>query len=82
MAQVFAGISAVQEGGLENGVFGEGLFYAWGVDAAAGLILEVVVAADVIGVGVGVVDGFELPVVGVQKLSDLSAGVFVVSAVN
>ncbi len=34
---------------------------------AAGLILEIAVAADVVGVGVGVVDGCEVPVVCFEK---------------
>ena len=44
----------------------------WRVDHAPGLALQIPVAADVVSVGVGVVDGGEPPAVGVQKLTDFA----------
>ena len=82
VAQVLAGVPAVQEGGLQNRVQGKGLLDAGGKDAASGLLLQILVAPDVVRVGVGVVDGGQPPPVGVQKLPDLPARVLVVSAVN
>ena len=60
MLQILAGVSAVEEGRLQNWISGKCALDAGGIDAAAGLILEVTVAANVIGVGVGVVDGGQL----------------------
>ena len=55
---------------------------AGSIDFAAGLILEIAVAADVVGVGVGVVDGCEVPVVCFEKAEYFFSGIFVVSAVD
>ena len=63
--QVGTGIAAVEEGRLENRAADEGRLDALGKDAAAGLLLEIAVAAGVVGVGVGVDNGPEGPAVGV-----------------
>ena len=55
---------------------------AGGVDLAAGLVLQVLVAADVVGVGVRVVDGGQMPAVGVEDLAHLAPGLLVVAAVD
>ena len=82
MPQSLGRETAVQVGRLQDGVTGEGAVDAGGVDGAAGLALKVLVAADVVGVGMGVVDGPELPAIGVQHLAHPSPGVLVVAAVD
>ena len=82
MPQFLAGIAAEQEGRFENRVTREGTFDAWRVDAAAGLLLQVMVAADVVGVGMGVVNGVQAPALGVENLAHLAAGFFVAAAVD
>ena len=77
MAQVLGGTAAVEESGLQHRVPGEAALDPRGVDLTAGLPLQVLVAADVVGVGVGVVDGGEVPAVGVQQLAHLAPGVLV-----
>ena len=82
MAQILAGIASVQEGRLQDGAPGEGALDAGRVDLAAGLALQIFVPADMIRVGVGVIDGRKLPAVGVQVLADLAPRVLVAAAVN
>ena len=74
--------ATVQVGGLQDRVTGEGAVHAGGVDGAAGLALKVLIAADVVGVGMGVIDGTQFPAVAVQHLTHPSSGVLVVAAVN
>ena len=57
MPQLSGWTAAVQQRRLQDRMAGEGALRAGGVDAAARLALEVPVPADVVGVGVGVVDG-------------------------
>ena len=52
------------------------------VNFTLGLALQIAVAADVVGIGMGVVDGGQMPAVGVQQLPHLAACVLVVAAVN
>src|SRR5699024_1191147 len=52
-----------------------------GIDLAAGLFLQISVAADVVGIGVGMVDGSQVPAVGVENLAHLAPGILIVAAV-
>ena len=56
--------------------------YASCVNLAVCLSLQVFVAADMVGVGVGVVDGDQMPAIGVQMLAHLAARVLVAAAIN
>ena len=76
------GISAVEEGRLQQRVPREVAVDPRGIDSASGLSLQVSVSADMVGVGVGVVDGGELPSVFVQNLPHLASGFLVISAVD
>ena len=74
--------AAVQQGGLQHRAAGDVLLHAGGVDGAAGLLLQVLVAADVVGVGMGVDDCGQLPALCIQNFLDFSAGILIVSAVD
>ena len=49
---------------------------------APSLTLQILVAADVVGIGMGVIDRGEPPAVGFQDLSDFTPRVLVVAAVD
>ena len=82
MPQVLRRIAAVEKRGLEQRVAREIALDAGGIDPAAGLVLQVLVAADVVGVGVRVVDGGQMPAVLVEQLAHLASGLLVVAAVD
>ena len=82
MAQVAGRIPAVEEGRLQKRVARERALDAAGIDAAPGLGLEVAVPADMVGMGVRVEDGFQLPALGIEDLLDLLARVLVAPAVD
>ena len=48
----------------------------------AGLLLKVRISADMVGIGVGIVDGRQMPAVGIQNLPDLPSRVLVAAAVD
>ncbi|MPN31287.1 hypothetical protein SDC9_178761 [bioreactor metagenome] len=54
---------------------------AGGEDFAARLLVQILVAPDMVGVGVGVENGLQPPAVFVQHLAHLAPGLLVVSAV-
>ena len=80
--QLFAGITAVQKRRFQQRVPGKGALDARRKDAAARLALQVVVAADVVRVGVRVVDRRQVPAALVQQLADAAPRVLVVAAVD
>jgi len=82
MPQLLTRIAAVQKGRLQNGVAGKSTVNPRHVDFAPGLSLQIPVAADVVSVGVGVVDGGEVPAVGVQNLPDFTPRVLIIAAVD
>ena len=82
MPQVLGRVASVEEGRLQDRVPGEGTVDARGVDPAPGLPLQIAVAADVVRVGGGVVNGLERPAVSVQNLPDLPPCVLVAAAVD
>ena len=82
MPQILRRIAAVEKRGLEQRVAREIALDAGGIDLAAGLVLQVLVAADVVGVGVRVVDGGQAPAVLVEQLAHLASGFLVVAAVD
>ena len=61
VTQVFKRVAAIEKRRLEDGMTGEIPLNAWSIDLATRLGLEVTVATDVVGIGVSVVDGGELP---------------------
>ena len=79
---VGAGITAVQESRLQLGMVRKIALDPRRINPASGLPLQIFVAADVVGIGVRVVDGSELPAVRVKNLADLAAGVLVVPTVD
>ena len=80
--QVLGRISAVEKRRLQHRVPGKGAVDSRRVDPAARLSLQIPVPADVVGVGVGVVDRRQLPAVGVQHLPYPPPRVLVVAAVD
>lgn len=56
--------------------------YAGRKDPAAGLPLEIFVAADMVSIGMGVVNCGQIPMAGLQNLADFPSCVFVAAAVN
>ena len=74
--------AAVQQGRLQHRVAGEGALRAGRVHAAARLALQIPVPADVVGMGMGVVDGRQAPAVFVQDLPGLAPCVLVAAAVD
>ena len=82
MPQLLTWVATVQKGRLQNGIAGKGTVDSRCKDFAPGLALQIPVAADVVSVGVGVVDGGEPPAVGVQKLTDFAASVLIIAAVD
>ena len=63
-------------------MLGESGLDAWRVEGAASLFGEISVAANVVGVGMGVVDGVKRPALAVEMLAHLAPGFFVVAAVD
>ena len=80
--QLLTWVAAIQKGRLQDGVMGKGAVNPWSVNHAPGLALQILIAADVVSVGVGVVDGGKPPAVGFQKLPHLTPCVLIVAAVN
>ena len=58
MAQILTGKSAIQKGRLQNRMPRKGTVNPWHIDLAAGLPLQIPVAADMIRVGMRVIDGY------------------------
>ena len=56
----------------------EGTFQTRRIDLAACLFLKKAVAADVVGMGMSIVYGGQVPIVGCQNLQDLLCGILVV----
>ena len=82
MPQVLGRISAVEKRRLQHRVPGKRAVDSRRVDPTARLSLQIPVPADVVGVGVGVVDRRQLPAVGVQHLPYPPPRVLVVAAVD
>ena len=82
MAQLLWRAAAVQHGRLQHRVAGNGALRAGGIEPAPRLALEIPVPADMVGVGVGIVDGGQVPAVFLHELPGLAAGVLVAAAVD
>ena len=82
MAQLLGRAAAVQHGRLQHRVAGNGALRAGGIEPAPRLALEIPVPADMVGVGVGIVDGGQVPAVFLHKLPGLAAGILVAAAVD
>ena len=82
VAQILGRKSSVEKGRLQHRVTGEVAFDARGIDAAFGLTLQIAVAANVVGIGMSIVDGGQAPSIGVQQLPHLTPGIFIVAAVD
>lgn len=82
MAQFPEGVPTVQKGRLQNWVAGEITLYTRSKDAAAGLPLQVRISADMVGVGVGIVDNRQAPSVGIQDLLDFPSRILVIATVD
>jgi len=81
MPQIGRRIAAVKKRGFQNGVLGEGLLDARREYLPAGLLLQITTAAYMVGVGVGNKYAAQNPAVGVQYLTNLSAGILIAAAV-
>lgn len=82
VAQFPEGVPTVQKGRLQNWVAGEITLYTRSKDAAAGLPLQVRISADMVGVGVGIVDNRQAPAVGIQDLLDFPSRILVIATVD
>ncbi len=82
MAQIFAGITAVEKGRLQYGILGKGRLHTAGIDPAPGLSLQIPISADVIRIGMGVEYSQKLPAVFLQNLTYSAPCILIVSAVN
>lgn len=77
-----AGETAIQKGGLQHWVTGKGSLDARRIYLAPGLGLQVFVAADVVGVGMGIVYGGQPPAIGRKNLAHLFPSVLIVAAID
>ena len=82
MAQISGRKAAVKEGRLEDRPAGKGAVDPGGIDPASGLPLEILIAADMVRVGMRVVNRGQMPFVGIEDLPQLSPRVLVVAAVD
>ena len=82
MPQIPAGEAPIQERWLQNRSTCEGAFDSRRIDGAAGLTLQIAIAADMIRIGVRVVYGSQMPSVCIENLPNLSACILVISAVD
>ena len=82
VAQLFWRIPSIKIGRLQHGMLREVPLDPRRKDVASRLGLQVFVAADVICVGMGIVDRLQRPAVGFKMLSDLFARILVVAAVD
>ena len=82
VAQILAGIAAIQERRLQNRAARKRRFDAVGKNTAAGLLLKIAVSADVISVGVRIDDAAQLPAALVEQLAHAPAGLLIVTAVD
>ena len=74
--------TAVQESRFQDGAFGEMPLDSLGKDFTAGFLLDKMVSADVVRVGVGVDDARKLPSALFQDPQELASRVLVISAVD
>jgi hypothetical protein len=74
--------AAVEKARLQDRMPGEAALDAGRIDFAAGLFLQIRISADVVGVGVRIVDRSQMPAVRVQKLARPAARVLVAAAVD
>jgi len=72
--QLLARIATVQKGRLQDRVTGKGAVDPRRIDFTPGLALQILIAADVVSIGVGVVDSGEPPAVGIQNLLFTAVG--------
>ena len=82
MPQIFAWIAAIQQGRLQNRMPGKITLNSRRINFTACLSLQILIAADVIRIGMRIIDSFQRPFMFIQKLSDLPARVLVIPAVN
>ena len=82
MPQVLGREAAVEIGRFQQGMAGESAVNTRNIDLTPGLFLEVLIAANVVGIGMGVQDGFQLPALLIQNLTDFSTGILIPTAVN
>ena len=82
MTKLARRIAAVEEGRLEDGVASERAFDAGGIDLATGFGGEIPIAADMVGVGVGIIDSRERPRICAEVALDLFARFLIVAAVD
>ena len=82
VAQLSRRKTAVQEGRFQDGAFGEMSFDSLGKNFTAGFLLDKMVSADVVRVGVGVDNPRKTPSALFQDPQELASRVLVVSAVD
>ena len=82
VAQRLHRIAAVEQRRFEDRVLSKCGLDAWRVEGAVGLFGEISVAADVVGVGVGVVNSVKRPALAVEMLAHFAASFLVVAAVD
>ena len=82
MAQLRRRVRAVQKSRFQDRVSGQPLFDPRCVCFAVCLLLEILVASDMVRMRVRIIDGFQLPPFSVQDPFDLLSRVFVITAVD
>ena len=82
MAQFLKRKASVQKRGFQDGVSGKVAVNSGSVNSAPGLPLQILIAANMVGVGVGIVDCGKQPSICIEKLANLSTCVLVVSTVS
>ncbi len=75
-------IPTIKKGRLQHRPFRKGAFDAWRIDPAAGAVLKKSAATDVIRVGMGNVNGLQLPVIPVQHLAYFSSRFLVAAGID
>ena len=82
MPEIFARISAIQKSRLQDRMIGKITFDPGRIDPASRLPLQILVASDMVRIGMRIVDRTQFPSVRVQDLAHLSSRILVASAVN
>ncbi len=82
VSQCLERIPTIKKGRLQRGPFRKGAFHARRIDPAAGAVLKKSAATDVIRVGMGNVNGRQLPVIPVQHLVNFSSGFLVAAGID
>ena len=82
MPQFLTGIASVKKGWLQNRVFCESGLNAAGINFTSRLPLQIMVAPDMVRIGMSIQYGCQMPAVLIQNMPDLPPCILVIPAVN